>query len=425
MNQKSDNISIQQLSDKKLKTKIKEQRKIVHNLGQASDDVVAAEWAKLQSLEAELKNRQEQLKMQNLPKRTLRYFKNHKVMAIFAIILLLVIIGKIKAGIGSISESISDFVNRDRPQVYQLKGMKISEAEKLLNDNDIFYDFDGDIFDENAKDEQTVTYIIHLYSNGKEIRMDSNHRLLKGDKVTIYTDHKTKAQQEQVNLCEAKGTDYTYSFNHGQVSCGLTTSAKLRKEREVCEKEEGMVWYSDSVKCITQQEADERKAKEDEEKRKAEEEEQKRKDEELQKKQQEELRRQQEEEKRQEEERQRKEEEAKKQQEEQSQQQQETEKQEDNNSSVDQNADSPYQIPQNEVTTGVYACARKIQEAGYPKAKIEMERGYWSGYDYTWMIVGKASYKDGGWTSPYKYLPNRIVCSYNWKTGFAYITSGL
>lgn len=207
--------------------------------------------------------------------KSLIYLKEHKLFAGGLIVGSIVVIAVI------ITICVFAFVNRNRPQVYQLIGMKISAAEQLLADNEISYTVEGSTFDESAKDEQTVSKIIRLYnSKGSEITVKDKRRLLKGYKVVIYTDYITQAQHKEIDACKAKGDDYFYIVTHGAVQCNLTSAAKLRQEKEACEKD-GKVWFDDDTKCITKEEANERRAKAEEEKRRAEgQEKQKRDDEE-------------------------------------------------------------------------------------------------------------------------------------------------
>lgn len=394
MDQKN-NSSMQSLSDKQLQQRINEQRKRTQEAAASDSPSVSEEWQTLCALLSEQDTRDKEKRTSSSSKRFVAYLKKHKIATVIVALILLIVIGDIK---DSVVRSVSDFINRDRPQVYQLEGMKISEAEKLLNDNGIIYDFDGDIFDENAKNEQTVTYISQLYSKGKTIySVDKDRLLLEGDKVTIYTDYVTKAQQEQVNACKAKGSDYEHKFVRGEVSCTMTIMAQLREEKRVCE-ENGKVWYSDSIKCITQKEADERRAKEAEEARNTQ---TSQADNSLQ-------------------------------QEEQPANDNITTssanqtQQEDVNNNADASTntqDSPYEIPANEVTTGIAACERALKDAGYPSPKISMTRGYWSGYDYEWMIVGTATYKEG--LTSYRKTIGQVVCRYNWKSYTGIITNGI
>lgn len=167
---------------------------------------------------------------------------------------------------------------------------------------------------------------------------------------------------------------------------------QARKKAE-CEASAGQ-WTGSRCKSKEELEAEEREkqeaAKRAEEAKKAEEE-RKRQEEEAEKKRQEE-----------EERKRREEEEAKRAEEEKS--------QSGGSQSSGGSSDSPSQIPQEEIWTGIAACKRAIKQAyGITVKDTEYSGGNWLGVDYVWVL--KFRNYSGAYTM--------VTCQYNWKTGAA------
>ena len=159
--------------------------------------------------------------------------------------------------------------NSNKVVIRDLIGLTIEDATKILDEHNISYDFGDSIYDENAKNEQTVTRISAVWNSDGTQNWSYNAwenqdwKIGKGQKVWIYTEHITNNQQKEIDICKSRGSDYQYNFKNGKVECDLTLVAKKRIEKIDCEQA-GKYWWNDSVGCITIQEANEKKALEEE-----------------------------------------------------------------------------------------------------------------------------------------------------------------
>lgn len=272
-----------------------------------------------------------------------------------------------------------------------LAGLTIEKATKILDEKGILYEIGDEIYDENAKSEQTVSSISKIWdANGFEdiswhFRKNvwQTYVISRGQKIHIVTEDLTKAQQAAIDQCTTKGDDYEYDIEDGDVSCEMTYTAKHRLAKESCEAEGKYLWSISE--CITQEEAATRKARAEKAEAERKEAEKKQAEEEAAKKQAEE-------------------EAIKKQAEE------EQKRQADEQAAKEAAEKSTF--PDGEMSTAMDVCTDQFYYSkgiSIVPALKNWKNSFWSGNDF----IQTVNIADG---------KIRIVCQYNWKDKTATIT---